>query len=98
MFQACKCHMGWRSGCVILFDNSTKMSFAKVIYNTHKVNLEMWKFVQHAMCTLMGSPYTTWLHLKNVTKGKHRFSIVGAYEIGVVRMNCQKWLTLHLLT
>ncbi len=57
------------------------MSFAKLIHDTYKVNLKMQRIVYHAMHTLMGSPYITKLHLKNVIEGKHRFSIVGAYEI-----------------
>jgi hypothetical protein len=44
-------------------DNSTKMSFGKLIHDMYDPNLETWKIVQHFMCTLMGSPYN-WIALE----------------------------------
>jgi hypothetical protein len=37
-------------------DNSTKMSFIKVIHDMYKVNPKAQKNVQHAMRMLLGSP------------------------------------------
>jgi hypothetical protein len=38
-------------------DNSTKMTFGKVIYDMYDPNLKAWKIVQHVVHTLMGPPY-----------------------------------------
>jgi hypothetical protein len=38
-------------------ENSTKMSFGKVIHDIYDLNLEAQKNVQHIMHTLMGPPY-----------------------------------------
>jgi hypothetical protein len=34
-------------------DNSTKMSFGKLIHDMYDPNLKTWKTVQHVMCTLI---------------------------------------------
>jgi hypothetical protein len=38
-------------------DNSTKMSFGKLIHNMYDPNLEAQRTIQHGMGTLMGPPY-----------------------------------------
>jgi hypothetical protein len=43
-------------------DNSTKVSFGKLIYDMYDPNLEASKFVQHVVHTLMGPPYN-WIAL-----------------------------------
>jgi hypothetical protein len=61
-------------------DNSTKMSFGKVIHDMYETNPKAWRIVHHVVCTLMGL-HIIELHMKNVTKGNHRLFIVGSYEI-----------------
>jgi hypothetical protein len=38
-------------------DNSTKMSFEKVIHDMYKPNLKAQRTIQHDVCTLMGTPH-----------------------------------------
>jgi hypothetical protein len=38
-------------------DNSTKMSFGKLIHDMHDLNLESQITIQHIVHTLMGPPY-----------------------------------------
>ncbi len=38
-------------------DNSTKMSFGKLIHDMYDLNPKTQKNVQHVVCTLIGPPY-----------------------------------------
>jgi hypothetical protein len=44
-------------------DNSTKMSFGKLIHDMYDLNLEAQRTIQHVVHTLMGPPYN-WTALK----------------------------------
>ncbi len=44
-------------------DNSTKMSFGKLIHDMYDSNPEARKIIQHVVCTLMGPTYD-WIALK----------------------------------
>jgi hypothetical protein len=69
-------------------DNSTKMSFGKLIHDMYDPNPKAQRIIQHIARTLMGL-YTIGLHLKNVIEGSHRQFVVAKYGI---------WYNLHDLS
>jgi hypothetical protein len=68
-------------------DNSTKMSFGKLIHDMYNPNPEAQIIVQHIMCTSMGI-HTIGLHPKNVIESNCRHFVIAKYGI---------WCNLHNL-
>jgi len=52
-------------------NNSTKMSFGKMIHDMYDPNPDAQRTIKHVMHTLMGPPYN-WIALKNVIEGGHK--------------------------
>jgi len=69
-------------------DNSTQMSFGKLIHDMYGPNLEAWRTIQHVMCTLMGLPYN-WIKSKKCYWRVIRRFVIFKYGI---------WCNLHDLS
>jgi hypothetical protein len=68
-------------------DNSTKMSFVKVIHDMYKMNPKAQK-ISNMPCACCWGLHITRLHLRNVIECNHKLFVVVAY------MNYQKWCVL----
>jgi hypothetical protein len=69
-------------------DNSTKMSFGKLIHDMYDPNPKVWRTIQHVVRTLMGLPYN-WITPKKCYWRAIRQFVIVRYGI---------WCNLHDLS
>ncbi len=70
-------------------DNSTKMSFGKLIHDMYDTNPKAQKSYSTHCVHIDGGLHTIGLHLKNVIKGNHKWFVIARYGI---------WCNLHDLS